>query len=138
VRRRRGRRPWRAPIRAERAGGGRVAAAWTAAVALLLLAPIPEIFRGFSRGESGGLPLDKVAHVALFGLLARAWLRAARPAGLAAAAGVAAIAVAYGGLLELLQPVVSARGAEWGDLAADALGAGVALAVARRVPRAAL
>lgn len=79
-----------------------------------------------------------MAHVALFALLAHAWLRATRPAALAAAAAVAAAAVAYGGLLELAQPLVSGRSAEWGDLAADAVGAGLALLVARRGARAAL
>jgi len=113
-------------------GGFRAAGLWTVAVALLLLAPVPELLRELAGDGGGGLPLDKPAHVALFFLLAHAWLRAARPATLAAAAGVAAAVVAYGGLLELVQPLAAHRGAEWGDLAADAVGAGLALVVARR------
>jgi VanZ family protein len=105
---------------------------WALGTALLLLAPVPSFLRGLAGGPGGGPPLDKLAHVVLFALVTRAWLRATRPPALAAAVLVALAAVAYGGLLELLQPVVSTRGAEWGDLAADAVGAGLALAVARR------
>lgn len=113
-------------------GGYRVAWLWTFAVALLLLAPVPELLLGLAGGGDGGVPLDKLAHLALFALLAYAWLRATRPAALTAALAVVAAVVVYGGLLELAQPLVASRGAEWGDVAADALGAGLALALSRR------
>lgn len=117
-----------------RSGGGgyRIALLWTFAVAFLLLAPVPELLQGLAGGDDAEVPLDKFAHFVLFGLLAYAWLRATRPAALTAALAVAAAVVFYGGLLELLQPLVASRGAEWGDVVADALGAGLALLLARR------
>ena len=106
---------------------------WAAAIALLLLAPVPAMFAPLADAPQSGLPLDKLVHVALFAALTRAWLRR-RTSGSwrLAAPAIAAAAVAYGGLLELLQPIVSARTAQWGDLVADAAGAGLALALAGR------
>jgi VanZ family protein len=103
------------------------AAAWGALVGVLLLMPVGDL-----PAPPNWLPAfldsisDKLVHAALFfaGVLtlarsARA-LRASHPL---AAAVLAAIA--YGGLLELLQGSTG-RDASWGDLGADALGASLA------------
>lgn len=108
--------------------GGRGAALWAAAVALLLLVPLPA--PPAVPPALAGLPWDKLAHAVLFFTLGRAWQRwwrRRRPAsagGAAARLAVALAATAYGGLLELVQGALGAgRAAEWGDVAADALGA---------------
>jgi len=65
---------------------------------------------------------DKLLHAAayaLFTLLARA---AAFPAR-GGAAGAVAVAVGHGAAIEGLQAMLAWRSGEWGDLAADALGA---------------
>ena len=100
------------------------AAAATLAVAGLLLAPFPP-----AQGGSGllGVPhVDKLAHLLLFLFLGWSWhrslARAGRPVSYLA---VFVAVVGYGGLLELLQGASGLRTAEWGDLAADALGAGL-------------
>ncbi len=103
------------------------AAAWGALVGVLLLMPV---------GELPATPLwlppfldaisDKLVHAALFFAGAIALARSARALSAShplAAAAVAAIA--YGGLLELLQGSIG-RDASWGDLGADALGASLA------------
>ncbi|CUX81416.1 MAG: VanZ like family [Roseibaca calidilacus] len=90
-------------------------------VAVLLLQPLPEAV-DFS------LPhLDKLVHAAMFCTVAlpamlglpRRWH------GL-----VWGLVLAYSGLIELVQPYFG-RGAEWADLAANGLGAGIALFLAR-------
>jgi len=94
-----------------------VAAAATVATAVLLLIPAPAplpVAAGLA-----ALPLDKLVHAALFFLLARLWRRAAP----LHAGAVAALATAYGGLLELAQLGLGTRSGEWGDLVADGLGA---------------
>jgi VanZ family protein len=108
---------------------------WTLGVTLALLAPVPlglenETLHGFVH-----LQLDKLVHAALFFGLAQAWLRGAAGApragvtlGLAVAAGL------YGGLLELVQPSFG-REAEWGDFAADLVGALVSWLWLRRMTR---
>jgi len=101
--------------------------AWTAAAAVLLLVPLPALLSDLAREAPGGLPLDKLVHVALFAWLGRSWLRAAAPAGRAATLGVALAAIAYGALLELLQGLGGERSAELLDLAADILGVLIAL-----------
>jgi VanZ family protein len=72
--------------------------------------------------------LDKAAHfIAFFVLiLPLASVLSARPA-VAVAVGVA---IVYGGVIEIVQPYVG-RGAEWGDLLADALGAIAGAALGR-------
>jgi len=101
---------------------------WAAIVAALLLVPLPDLFAGLAREVPGGLPLDKLVHVALFVLLARSWLLAASRAGRWwTTLAVALAAVAYGALLELLQGLGGVRAAELLDLVADALGVVLAL-----------
>jgi VanZ family protein len=93
------------------------ALAATVAVAVLLLVPVPappDLAPGLA-----ALPLDKLAHAALFLVLVGLWRRATT----LGAASLVALAVAYGGLLELAQSGLGSRSGEWGDLAADAAGA---------------
>ena len=94
------------------------AAIWTLASAFLLLVPLPAgppLPAGLA-----ALPLDKLAHVALFAALGRAWRRAAPGISF----GVRLLALTgWGGLLELAQGALGTRAAERGDLAADLAGA---------------
>jgi VanZ family protein len=69
----------------------------------------------------GGAPLpltDKQIHFLAFALLTfpYGWVRPS------AARWLLPLAIAYGGAIELIQPTFG-RGAEWGDLLADSLGA---------------
>jgi len=106
--------------------------AWTAAIAVLLMMPL-----GGAPSAPDWIPQfvafagDKIVHAALFFAAARAYHRSAALAGLQRP-GIAAVivAVTYGGLMEILQSFVG-RDAEWGDLAADALGAVIAVAWAQ-------
>jgi VanZ family protein len=113
-------------------GRRRVAFAWAVAAAAALLSPLPPALTELAGEAPAGLPLDKLAHVALFALLAHAWLVAAAPAGGRRALTVALAAVAYGGVLELLQPLVAERTTELLDVAANALGVAIAMALRRR------
>jgi VanZ family protein len=107
--------------------------AWTAVIALLLLMPL-----GRAPRASDWIPQfvaaasDKIVHAVLFFAAARAYQRSAALIGFRRP-GIAAVsvAVAYGGGMEILQSFVG-RDAEWGDLAADALGAVIAAAWAQR------
>ncbi len=78
---------------------------------------------------------DKVAHLAAYGMLAFAGFAAANRRGARAALLVIALCTAYGGLIELIQPLVG-RSRELVDLAADfggaSLGAVAALLADRR------
>ncbi len=83
-------------------------------------------------GHSALLGLDKVAHLLAFaGLVIPMTLAQPRRWPL-----VFALALAYGGLIEIVQPSVG-RSAEWADFAADGLGAamgiGLALSLRRRL-----
>jgi VanZ family protein len=98
----------------------------TLGVAALLLIPLPAPPPG-TVSTLWGLPeVDKLAHLLLFLALGWIWrrslVRADRPVSYLV---IFAAVVAYGGLLELLQGASGIRTAEWGDLAADALGAGL-------------
>jgi len=99
----------------------RLSLAVAAIIAVLTLAPIPS-------GPAPVLGVDKLEHLLAFGALAvplswrvpRLW-------------GVVALAViAYGGAIEIVQPLAG-RNAEWGDLAADAVGAVAAAWCASRL-----
>ena len=88
--------------------------------ALLLMPSMP--------GKPLPLPyLDKIVHAALF-------FAVALPAMLAVSRvlhwRIWALVVGYGGITELVQPSFG-RSAEWADLAADAVGAALAMLVAR-------
>lgn len=78
---------------------------------------------------------DKIAHLAAYGVLAFAACAAAGRRRLRAALLVIALCTAYGGLIELVQPLVG-RARELADLAADfggaSLGAAAALLSGRR------
>jgi len=93
-------------------------------VTLALTLPLP-----VESGQGGPLGLqnlDKLAHVLLFLGLGWVWRRSFRNAGRPVSYGTVFLAVvAYGGLLELVQGWSGLRTAEWADLAADALGAGL-------------
>lgn len=93
-------------------------------IAVLTLMPVPP--------GTGGFPgLDKLAHFVAFGVLAMplSW-RYPRFWG-----GIALLTLAYGGLIEMVQPLTG-RQAEWGDLLANAAGAvGGAWAAARLAVR---
>lgn len=98
----------------------------TLAVGGLLVAPLPMSPEGTGSVLFGLPHVDKLAHLFLFIVLGWVWrrsfARAGRPVPYLA---VFAAVVAYGGVLELLQGASGIRTAEWGDLAADALGAGL-------------
>jgi VanZ family protein len=77
---------------------------------------------------------DKVWHLVAFGglaaLLSRAAVYFGRPAAVAAR-DAAGVALALGGLLELLQSLTEYRSADWADFLADALGIVLAYTVLR-------
>jgi hypothetical protein len=77
---------------------------------------------------------DKVWHAAAFGglagLMSRAFVYFGRPA-LRAARDASVVAIALGGLLEILQSFTAYRSADWADWLADAIGVGLAYAVLR-------
>lgn len=84
---------------------------------------------------------DKVWHALAFGglagLVSRAFVFFGRPA-LQAARGAAWLAVALGGLLEVLQSFTAYRSADWADFAADSLGVALAYGVLRALHAAAV
>jgi VanZ family protein len=88
------------------------------AIAASLLYPLT-----FAEASMGST--DKVVHAILF-LVAAACVKAIAPRASVLIAVV--IAVALGGLLELLQGLVG-RDPSWGDLAADAVGAAIFVVV---------
>lgn len=101
---------------------------WTAAIFILLV--IPE--SGLPRNGMLGMPnLDKLAHVALFGLFVALWylrLRAYHPS----KPGwllfrLFLLASAYGIAMEFVQLVFTNRAFEGLDILADILGAGAAV-----------
>jgi len=74
-------------------------------------------------GDGAPLPVsDKLLHAIAFALLVLplGWVRPGWWAALAIAA------LGYGGMIELLQPIVS-RSGEWADLLADAVGIAIGL-----------
>lgn len=76
-------------------------------------------------GAAPLLGLDKLAHLVAFAALVLPMsLRSRRHWPM-----IWIAAVAYGGLIELVQPYVG-RGAEWADLVADGLGAALGIAMA--------
>ncbi|MBC7180468.1 MAG: VanZ family protein [Roseovarius sp.] len=77
-----------------------------------------------SGGTSPLLGLDKLAHLVAFALLVMPMsLRAPHLWPL-----IWIMALAYGGLIEIVQPYVG-RGAEWADLVADGLGAALGVSL---------
>lgn len=127
------------------------ALAWAGLVAALLTAPasaLPGWGGWFSLGPWLDPHLDKAGHFLLFAVLAALAARSfaapapagwRRPLARRPSTWAAIVAVAYGGVTELLQLAVAGRGAEAGDLAADAAGALAAaalLALRRRRVRA--
>ncbi|MFX0546082.1 VanZ family protein [Roseovarius sp. S1116L3] len=102
--------------------------AWALTVLTALVLCVTTLSPGMpSVGPPGS---DKWQHFAGFALLALP-LGYARPAwGWRIVLGVAV----FGGMIELVQPHVG-RDAEWGDLAADTIGAAVGIFAARLLPR---
>ncbi len=78
--------------------------------------------------NDGGLPLDKVRHLAAFGALA--WV-AVQGFPRSAAWRVAAALLAYGVFIELVQSQIPGRFASAADVAADAVGIALGLVLAR-------
>jgi VanZ family protein len=78
------------------------------------------------------LPLDKLAHFVLYGILGWLAARGQVRAGWPAAPIVAAIAIACGVLDEIHQRTVPGRSPELADAAVDALAVVVAFALVRR------
>lgn len=94
-------------------------ARWGLALSALALAVVTLALLAPGSGAEPRVPgLDKLLHaLAFFGITLPAAAGAPRRAW-----ALALAAAAYGGAMELIQPSFG-RGAEWGDLAADALGA---------------
>ena len=108
----------------------------TFAVTVLLLLPLPASLAALAQGELFQIGKDKLAHCALFALLAWTWSAVAglgsvrdiagfRPA---RAAALFAALLAWGGAIELVQAWSGWRRGEWSDLAADGLGIAAAMA----------
>ena len=110
----------------------RYARRWHIAGGLILLAILagaiaPAILPWLLDG-SGGLPnVDKWMHGVAFALLA-IWFTGQYAR--SSYGRVAIMLLAYGLLIEVVQTFVPYRTAEWADLAADAIGIGVGLAIA--------
>jgi len=110
---------------------------WAVVVVLLLVAPVPGPKGGYGWFRAlEGLGADKLVHLALFAvqaLLVDRWLRAAgvRRPGLWAVL----VTLAFGALTEALQAPLPDRNADPWDLAADGLGAFLAVWVAGRRQR---
>ena len=84
------------------------------------------------RLDDGGLPLDKLRHVAAFATLA--WVAMVAWAGVPRlAARVALALLAYGAFIEAVQGRLDGRHASGWDLLADALGIALGLALARQI-----
>jgi hypothetical protein len=113
----------------------RYARRWRIAGGLLLLAILvgavaPAILPWFT-GGGGGLPnIDKWAHGLAFAMLAL-WFTGQYAR--SSYGRIAMLLLGYGLLIEVVQSFVPYRTAEWADLAADALGIGVGLAIAAGV-----
>jgi len=110
------------------AAGREIGAAWASslAVALLLLVPLPIPAPSAPEEFLSLQNLDKLAHVLIFLGLGWVWRRTFLGAGRPISyGGIFLAVVAYGALLELVQGWSGLRTAEWADLAADALGAGL-------------
>lgn len=99
--------------------GSAVTAVLALITAVLTLAPMP------SGGPSG---LDKLYHMLVFASLAFP-LPLVRPR---LAIWVVMGVVAYGGIIELIQPTFG-RQAEWADFGADGIGAAVGAMIARQL-----
>jgi VanZ family protein len=115
----------------EKRAGGR----GTAALAVTLVLSAGYLWVGTRPHPPRGLEdvPDVATHLAGYSALAFSATRAAAALPLApAAAWGAGWAVANGALLELLQSRTATRLAEWADLAADAVGAALGAAAARR------
>lgn len=115
--------------RRARSSGRLGAAAVSLAVAVLLLVPVPSLPEG-SEWTMQGVPLDKLAHVALFILQGIAWARALGVSEGRAARTFFVLLLSltvFGALLELAQGAIGWRMAELADVLADALGAALGL-----------
>jgi VanZ like family len=116
-----------------RSSAGRKAAAvgWAAVIGLLLTLPLADGAGGLGRALGFGPSVldhgDKLVHLFLFAVLA-ALLQTFLPA-----VPAALLSTAYGGFLEGVQIFIPYRGAELADLAADAAGAVLAVALAAAV-----
>jgi VanZ family protein len=109
----------------------------TLAVGALLLVPLPRLPGGLEALTSTSWA-DKAVHLLLFLGLGISWGRDLEAAGFSRSGrGLAVVVglIAYGGLLEIVQGATGNRTASWGDLAADAAGAVLALSFARRRPQ---
>ncbi len=111
----------------------RRAAPWAWAATALLAAVLCVLTLSPSPPTGGRPSPDKLYHFIGFGALAVPLCLAYPRRAWAVIVGV----IAFGAAVEVIQPFVG-RGAEWGDLLADALGAataaGVAVALRRRWP----
>lgn len=86
---------------------------------------------------AGSLPVDKIAHAIVFGILGALVLRAlasGRPS-LRVALAAIALAAAYGGIDELHQRFVPGRQSSIADVVADAVGASLAVGIAAMLRR---
>ncbi|MGE0639824.1 MAG: hypothetical protein AB7G12_14230 [Thermoanaerobaculia bacterium] len=118
----------------------RLSVALVAAIAILLLVPVPALplpeSWPFPADWTLAVPLDKLVHFLLFLVASRPWFRSLRALGssrfgrpVRAAAGTVLFALGYGLLLELAQGLfTSTRTPELADALAGALGAAVGVA----------
>lgn len=103
-----------------------LAFAFMAVVAGLALSPSPPPI-----ADTGW---DKLNHLLAFTSLA-ACSRLGFPGPASRALLVAAGLIAFGGAIELLQPLVGGRMREWADLLADVIGTGIGIALADALRR---
>jgi VanZ family protein len=116
------------------------ALAWAAVILVVLGLPSALVGPWADRLPLGGLPIDKLIHLALFLVMAILAERslAAFPRLRRTVLAAFLAASAYGALAEAAQLAWTDRTAEWGDLAADVAGAGWAAALIARRRRGAL
>ena len=118
----------------------RLSLAFAAAIAVVLLVPVPELSLPeswpFPDDWTLAVPTDKLVHFLLFLVASRPWFRSLRALGsprfgrpVPAAFGTVLFAIGYGLLLELAQGLfTSTRTPELADALAGALGAAVGVA----------
>jgi VanZ family protein len=113
---------------------GRLALAWAGVVLVFAVVPTHEVLSStVGDGETVTTQIGHFTEFAVLAWLVASWADARTASGWHALAFAWAVAVVYGGLIEVLQAPLSYRSAQWSDLAIDAAGAVAGLVVFRAV-----